>query len=106
MGRVGAVIGHAGAVLATHVRDGDTAVAASGDLDKIRSFVKLFVREVWKPFAKADMPAERWPEIEEAVQRLAPIASEALMAIFQQRLRRQIEDAFDEIARRLSQRKR
>ena len=37
------------------------------------------------------MPPERWPEIEEAVQRLRPIASEALMAIFQQRLSSQIE---------------
>ncbi len=70
-----------------------------------KSFVKLFLREVWKPFAQADMPAERWPEIEEAVQRLAPIASEAVMAIFQQRLGSQIEGAFEEIARRLSERK-
>jgi DNA-binding transcriptional MerR regulator len=70
-----------------------------------RSFVKLFLREVWKPFAQADMPVERWPEIEEAVDRLAPIASEAVMAIFQQRLGAQLEGAFDEIARRLSKRK-
>jgi DNA-binding transcriptional MerR regulator len=70
-----------------------------------RTFVELFLREVWKPFAQADMPAERWPEIDEAVQRLAPIASEAVMAIFQQRLGSQIEGAFDEIARRLSERK-
>ena len=70
-----------------------------------RTFVELFLREVWKPFAQADMPAERWPEIDEAVQRLAPIASDAVMAIFQQRLGSQIEGAFDEIARRLSERK-
>jgi DNA-binding transcriptional MerR regulator len=70
-----------------------------------RSFVKLFLREVWKPFAQAEMPAERWPEIEEAVERLAPIASEAVMAIFQQRLASQLEGAFDEIARRLSERR-
>ncbi len=70
-----------------------------------RSFVELFLGEVWKPFAQADMPAEGWPEIEEAVQRLAPIASEAVMAIFQQRLGTQIEGAFEEIARRLSERK-
>jgi DNA-binding transcriptional MerR regulator len=67
-----------------------------------RSFVKLFLREVWKPFEQADMPPERWPEIEEAVERLRPIASEALMAIFRQRLSTQIEDAFREITRRLS----
>ena len=68
-----------------------------------RSFVRLFLQEVWKPFQQADMPPERWPEIEEAVQRLRPIASEALIAIFQQRLSTQIEGAFGEITRRLSE---
>jgi DNA-binding transcriptional MerR regulator len=68
-----------------------------------RSFVRLFIEEVWKPFAQADMPPERWPEIEEAVERLRPIASEALMAIFQQRLSTQVEGAFREITRRLSE---
>lgn len=67
-----------------------------------RSFVRLFLREVWKPFAKADMPAERWPEIEDAVERLRPAASEALLTIFQQRLSRQIEGALREITHRLS----
>ena len=71
-----------------------------------RSFVKLFLREVWKPFAQADMPVERWPEIEEAVDALRPAASEALMTIFQQTLSRQIEGAFSEITRRLSEQKR
>lgn len=69
-----------------------------------RSFVKLFLAEVWKPFAQADMPAEQWPEIEEAVERLRPVASEALMVIFQQRLSTQVDCAFTEIARRLNQR--
>ncbi len=69
-----------------------------------RSFVKLFLAEVWKPFQQADMPPERWPEIEGAVERLRPIASEALLAIFQQRLGTEIEGAFREITRRLSER--
>jgi DNA-binding transcriptional MerR regulator len=69
-----------------------------------RSFVKLFLAEVWKPFQQADMPPERWPEIEEAVERLRPIASEALLTIFQQRLSTQVEGAFVEITRRLSER--
>ncbi len=71
-----------------------------------RSFVKLFLREVWKPFATADMPVDRWPEIEEAIERLRPAASEALMTIFQQRMSTQIEGAFSEITRRLSEQKR
>lgn len=70
-----------------------------------RSFVRLFLREVWKPFAKADMPVEGWPEIEDAVERLRPAASEALLTIFQERLSAQIEEAFSEITHRLSERK-
>jgi DNA-binding transcriptional MerR regulator len=69
-----------------------------------RSFVELFLQEVWKPFAQADMPSERWPEIEQAVERLRPIASEALIAIFQQRLGTEVEAAFVEITRRLAER--
>jgi DNA-binding transcriptional MerR regulator len=71
-----------------------------------RSFVKLFIREVWKPFARADMPDERWPEIEDAIERLRPAASQAVLSIFQERMSGQIEGAFEEITRRLSERKR
>ena len=70
-----------------------------------RSFVKLFIREVWKPFARADMPADRWPEIEVAVERLRPAAAEALTTIFQQAMSTEIEGAFSEITRRLSEQK-
>ncbi len=71
-----------------------------------RSFVRLFLREVWKPFAREDMPVERWPEIEDAVERLRPAASEALVSIFQERLSAQIERALSEITHRLSERRR
>jgi DNA-binding transcriptional MerR regulator len=86
-----------------------SALAVLEDIDRhcesvSRSLVELFVHEVWKPFAQADMPAERWPEIEHAVERLGPVASEALMAIFQRRLRVQLEDAFEEITRRVAER--
>ncbi len=69
-----------------------------------QSFVDVFLSEVWKPFQQADMPPERWPEIEQAVTRLRPVAGEALMAIFEQRLSTQIELALTEIARRLAER--
>ena len=71
-----------------------------------RSFVKLFITEVWKPFAQADMPDDRWPEIEDAVERLRPAASEALITIFQRTLSSEIEGAFSEITRRVSEQKR
>ena len=86
-----------------------SALAVLEDVDRhcesvSRSLVELFVHEIWKPFAQADMPAERWPEIEHAVERLGPVASEALMAIFQRRLRDQLEDAFQEVTRRVAER--
>jgi DNA-binding transcriptional MerR regulator len=68
-----------------------------------RSFVELFLKEVWKPFQQADMPAELWPEIEQAIERLRPVASDALMAIFQQRLSVQVQAALEDLARRLSE---
>ena len=71
-----------------------------------RAFVKLFITEVWKPFAREDMPAEGWPDIEDAIERLRPAASGALMIIFQEQLSSQVEEAFEEITRRLSERRR
>lgn len=82
----------------------DALAEIERDVDSVaRAFVELFLGEVWKPFAQADMPAERWPAIEEAVGRLAPVASEALMAIFQRSLASRLQGAFGEIARRVSQ---
>jgi DNA-binding transcriptional MerR regulator len=66
-----------------------------------RAFVRLFVRDVWRPFQQADMPPERWPEIDESIERLRPLASDALLAIFQARMRGQIETAFGDMAERV-----
>jgi hypothetical protein len=67
--------------------------------------VKLFISEVWKPVARADMPVEQWPEIEDAVERLRPAASEAVNTIFQDSLSAEIDRALSEITRRLSEQK-
>jgi DNA-binding transcriptional MerR regulator len=58
------------------------------------SFVKLFLDEVWRPFQAAGMPVERWAEIEGSIDRLRPLATDALLAIFGQRMSAQIERAF------------
>jgi hypothetical protein len=47
------------------------------------------------------MPAERWPEMDEAIERLRPLAAEALLAIFHRRMKSQIEAAFGELTERL-----
>ena len=68
-----------------------------------REFLDLFLREVWTPFQRAGMPAEQGPDIEQAIERLRPIASEALMTIFHQRMSAQVDAAFGEITRQLSE---
>ncbi len=62
-----------------------------------RAFVQLFIAHVWRPFAQADMPADRWPELDRATEQLLPVATDALVAIFQRRMRSQTETALNEI---------
>ena len=47
------------------------------------------------------MPVQRWPEIEESIEALRPLASEALLAIFGQRMSAQIESVFGQAGQRL-----
>jgi DNA-binding transcriptional MerR regulator len=65
------------------------------------AFVSLFMHEVWEPFEAAGMPPERWAEIDETIARLRPVATEALVAIFGQRMSAQIDAAFGQRMRRL-----
>ena len=58
------------------------------------SFVRLFIDEVWQPFLAAGMPVERSREIDESIGLLRPLATEALVAIFGERMRAQIDSAF------------
>lgn len=48
-----------------------------------RVFVDVFVKEVWEPFNAAGRPEQDWPKIREALERLRPLASDALLSIFQ-----------------------
>ena len=87
----------------------EAALGIFGELDRhcdavARAFVKLFVEQVWRPFQRADMPAERWPEIDDSIERLRPLAADALLAIFNRRMKSQIEAAFGELTQRLSER--
>ncbi len=59
-----------------------------------RTFVELFLEEVWKPVEQSDEFEERWPEVVESIEHLRPLASEALLAVFQLTMTREIEDAF------------
>ncbi|HST55189.1 MAG TPA: MerR family transcriptional regulator [Solirubrobacteraceae bacterium] len=70
----------------------------SRDCESIsRAFVKLFLRELWEPFQQAGQPDERWDEVIAAVDALRPLASEALLAVFKQRMSTQLESAFGKV---------
>src|SRR4051794_30708997 len=59
-----------------------------------KSFVGLFMDSVWKPFVEAGQPDADWPKVREALDRLRPLATEALVAVFQQRMTHSTERAF------------
>jgi len=48
-----------------------------------RTFVDLFVKEIWEPFDQAGRPEEDWPKVREALDRMRPLASDAVLAMFQ-----------------------
>jgi DNA-binding transcriptional MerR regulator len=57
-----------------------------------RVFIELFLENVWKPFNEAGRPEEDWPKVRDALERLRPLASEALLAIFQQVMSETVEE--------------
>ena len=65
-----------------------------------RTFVNLFLEELWKPFDEAGRPDEQWPQIIAAVERLRPIALDALNATFRLSLTEEVEKAFGEVLER------
>jgi DNA-binding transcriptional MerR regulator len=59
-----------------------------------RVFIELFLENVWKPFERAGRPEDEWPQVREALERLRPLASESLLAIFQLVMTEATEKAF------------
>lgn len=57
-----------------------------------RVFIELFLDRVWKPFNEAGRPEEEWPQVRDALERLRPLASEALLVIFQQVMSETVEE--------------
>ena len=68
-----------------HIREHTEAVA--------RSFVKLFATHVWEPFDQQGRPVERWDDVRLALERLRPIATQAIVAVFHQSMESTIGSA-------------
>ncbi|MDP8969125.1 MAG: MerR family transcriptional regulator [Actinomycetota bacterium] len=67
----------------------DEFAALRADMERVAArFVALFERHVWQPFAEAGMPAERLPEVTEALRRMRPLAAVAVQAVLSQAMDR------------------
>ena len=80
-------------------------VAPEEALDLVRSirrhadaiaqrFAKTFIDKVWKPFDEDGRPEERWPEVREAIERVRPLAADAVLSVFQLAMSDEAEKAF------------
>jgi hypothetical protein len=68
-----------------------------------REYVKLFLEDLWKPFAAAGYPQERWAEVTESIERLRPVSSRALLASYQLSMSQEVEAAFGRELERLTE---
>jgi DNA-binding transcriptional MerR regulator len=85
----------------------DLVERVSRDCESIsRAFVRLYLKQVWEPFAQAGQPEEGWDEVIAAIGALRAIASEALLAIFKQRMTAQVESASGRLMARQAKRAR
>ena len=75
--------------------------------DQLRVIAQRFVDEfrgqVWKPFAEAGMPEDRWPAMLDSIRTLLPVASQAVLAVFRDELNKVIEEALGEELGRLAE---
>jgi DNA-binding transcriptional MerR regulator len=93
----------------TLLRAGEAVLALGVPLDKAldiverltknadevsRTFVRLFLDQIWKPFDQAGRPEEDWPAVRDTLGELRPLVSDAFVAVFQQRMSRGVERAF------------
>ena len=65
-----------------------------------RAFVHMFVEEVWRPFEAAGKPEADWPRVQEALDRLRPLAMEAVNATFRRSMSKAVEAEAGRITRR------
>jgi DNA-binding transcriptional MerR regulator len=81
--------------------DADTALDVLVEIERgsraiARAFVKLFVEQVWRPFAAGGQAENEWPDVRNAIERLRPLATDAVMAVFRHTMTEAVEQRFGE----------
>jgi hypothetical protein len=71
--------------------------------DKIaETYVELFLQAVWAPFEAAGQPPERWSDVQDAIERMHPLAAESTVAIFGLAMSEAVEREFGRQIERLA----
>lgn len=63
-------------------------------------YVELFRDSVWREFAEAGQPEAEWPRVQAAVERVQPVASQAMLATFRLAMAQAVEQALGEELKR------
>jgi hypothetical protein len=71
-----------------------------------RSFVRLFLDEVWQPFDDAGRPAAEWPRIRAALDYMSPLAGDSLAAGFRLAMSREVDKALGKMLQQQARRPR
>lgn len=77
-------------VIAAQQRVAEHAQAAA------QIYVELFRDTVWRDFAEAGQPEAEWPRVQSAVERVQPVASQAMLATFRLAMAQAVEQALGE----------
>jgi DNA-binding transcriptional MerR regulator len=59
-----------------------------------RLYLELFVRTVWEPFLAAGQPQEQWQRVQEALDEVSALATEALVGAFELVMSEQVDATF------------
>ena len=65
-----------------------------------KAFVELYLEHVWKPFDEAGRPADQWPTVQEGLERLRPLADDAVLSVFRIAMDERVERAYGEVFRK------
>lgn len=59
-----------------------------------RTYLDLYVARVWAPFVEAGQPPEQWADVEEALQHVRNLATEALLSAFELVMAERVTEVF------------
>ena len=103
-------LGRASAELGRLGIPAETALEVAAEIRKhsaavAKVFVELFMKQVWKPFEEQGRPENDLPAVRDALERLRPLASDALLAMFQLVMTEAVEDRMGREVERIQRRR-